>query len=124
MNQNVLTFLVAEHLKRSIQERLLKSKNQQVHYSEILVITDNLKTTIGQGGFGKVYLGVLSDKIHVAVKLLSASSRQGAKEFKAEVSVLSMSFGNDFVFSFLFLKFPFVYSLFFNYGFCQVHLNS
>uniref|UniRef100_A0A9I9DW16 non-specific serine/threonine protein kinase n=1 Tax=Cucumis melo TaxID=3656 RepID=A0A9I9DW16_CUCME len=86
INQNVLIFHVAEHLKRSIQERLLKSKNQQVHYSEILVITDNLKTSIGEGGFGKVYLGVLSDKIQVAVKLLSASSQQGTKEFKAEVS--------------------------------------
>ncbi|KAL0562320.1 hypothetical protein IC582_002774 [Cucumis melo] len=79
-----------EHLKRSIQERLLKSKNQQVHYSEILVITDNLKTSIGEGGFGKVYLGVLSDKIQVAVKLLSASSRQGTKEFKAEAEILTI----------------------------------
>ena len=101
----MLIFHVAEHLKRSIQERLLKSKNQQVHYSEILVITDNLKTSIGEGGFGKVYLGVLSDKIQVAVKLLSASSRQGTKEFKAEVSVLTMLFGNDFIFSLKFLKF-------------------
>ena len=82
-----LVFLVAEQLKRSIQKRLLSSKNQQVGYSEILVITDNLKTAIGEGGFGKVYLGVLSDKIQVAIKLLSASSRQGSNEFKAEVCV-------------------------------------
>uniref|UniRef100_A0A0A0KB21 non-specific serine/threonine protein kinase n=1 Tax=Cucumis sativus TaxID=3659 RepID=A0A0A0KB21_CUCSA len=86
----LLFILRAEHLKRSIQERLLKSKNQQVHYSEILVITDNLKTSIGEGGFGKVYLGVLSDKIQVAVKLLSASSRQGTKEFKAEAEILTI----------------------------------
>ena len=120
----MLIFHVAEHLKRSIQERLLKSKNQQVHYSEILVITDNLKTSIGEGGFGKVYLGVLSDKIQVAVKLLSASSRQGTKEFKAEVSVLFTLFGNNFIFSFKFLKSLLVYSLFFNSGFHQKYLNS
>ena len=48
-------------------------------------ITDNLKTVIGEGGFGKVYLGILKDETQVAVKLLSASSKQGYKEFQAEV---------------------------------------
>ncbi|KAG6593498.1 putative leucine-rich repeat receptor-like protein kinase, partial [Cucurbita argyrosperma subsp. sororia] len=79
-----------ENLKRSIQERLLKSKNQQVHYSEILVITDNFKTTLGEGGFGKVYLGVLSDKTQVAVKLLSSISQQGYNEFRAEAQILTV----------------------------------
>lgn len=80
-----MTSKSAENLARSIQERLLKSKNQPVHYSEILAITDNLKTTIGEGGFGKVYLGVLSDKTQVAVKLMSSMSQQGYNEFRAEV---------------------------------------
>ncbi|XP_022155109.1 probable LRR receptor-like serine/threonine-protein kinase At1g05700 [Momordica charantia] len=79
-----------ENLKISVQERLLKSKNQQVHYSEILIITENLKTTIGEGGFGKVYLGVLSDKTQVAVKLLSAMSQQGYNEFRAEAQILTV----------------------------------
>ena len=48
-------------------------------------ITDNLKTVIGEGGFGKVYLGILKDETQVAVKLLSTSSKQGYKEFRAEV---------------------------------------
>lgn len=85
MNKNTLMYLGAENLKRSIQERLLKSKNQLVQFSEILVITDNLKTSIGEGGFGKVYLGVLSDKTRVAVKLMSSMSQQGYNEFRAEV---------------------------------------
>ena len=85
MNENTSIYLGAENFKRSIQERLLKSKNQLVQYSEILVITDNLKTTIGEGGFGKVYLGVLSDKTRVAVKLMSSTSQQGYNEFRAEV---------------------------------------
>uniref|UniRef100_A0A1S4E3N3 non-specific serine/threonine protein kinase n=1 Tax=Cucumis melo TaxID=3656 RepID=A0A1S4E3N3_CUCME len=79
-----------ENFKRSIQERLLKSKNQLVQYSEILVITDNLKTTIGEGGFGKVYLGVLSDKTRVAVKLMSSTSQQGYNEFRAEAQILTV----------------------------------
>uniref|UniRef100_A0A3N7G976 non-specific serine/threonine protein kinase n=1 Tax=Populus trichocarpa TaxID=3694 RepID=A0A3N7G976_POPTR len=40
------------------------------------------------GGFGKVYLGNLKDGRQVAVKLLSQSSRQGYKEFLAEVQLL------------------------------------
>uniref|UniRef100_A0A9I9DUS1 non-specific serine/threonine protein kinase n=1 Tax=Cucumis melo TaxID=3656 RepID=A0A9I9DUS1_CUCME len=79
-----------ENLKREIEERLLKSKNRQVRYSEILLISDNLKTTIGEGGFGKVYYGTLSDKTQVAIKLLSASSRQGSNEFKAEAQILTI----------------------------------
>ena len=62
-----------------------KIKNQQYNYSEVVQITDNFKTIIGEGGFGKVYLGILEDETQVAVKLLSPSSKQGYKEFRAEV---------------------------------------
>ncbi|KAJ6855686.1 hypothetical protein NC651_040354 [Populus alba x Populus x berolinensis] len=66
----------------------LKSKNQQFTYVEIVSITNNFQTIIGEGGFGKVYLGNLKDGCQVAVKLLSQSSRQGYKEFLAEVQLL------------------------------------
>ena len=62
-----------------------KSQNQQYSYSEVVSITNNFKTIIGGGGFGKVYLGKLKDKSQVAVKFLSTSSNQGYKEFRAEV---------------------------------------
>ncbi|KAJ9130024.1 hypothetical protein P3X46_035050 [Hevea brasiliensis] len=65
-----------------------KSKNQTFSYSEIVSITDNFKTTIGGGGFGKVYFGTLKDGTQVAIKLLSQSSKQGYKEFQAEVQLL------------------------------------
>ncbi|KAL1293038.1 probable LRR receptor-like serine/threonine-protein kinase At4g29180 isoform X3 [Arachis hypogaea] len=42
-----------------------------------------------EGGFGKVYLGLLQDHTQVAVKLLSVSSRQGYKEFQSEVELHS-----------------------------------
>ena len=62
-----------------------KLKNRQYKYSEVVRMTDNFKTIIGEGGFGKVYLGILTDETQVAVKLLSTSSKQGYKEFQAEV---------------------------------------
>ena len=63
----------------------IKSKNRQYSYSEVVSITNNFKTIIGEGGFGKVYLGKLKDETQVAVKLLSTSSNQGYNEFRAEV---------------------------------------
>ncbi|KAI5555563.1 hypothetical protein BDE02_19G090500 [Populus trichocarpa] len=72
----------------SRKELSLKSKNQPFTYTEIVSITNNFQTIIGEGGFGKVYLGNLKDGHQVAVKLLSQSSRQGYKEFLAEVQLL------------------------------------
>uniref|UniRef100_A0A2N9EIH4 non-specific serine/threonine protein kinase n=1 Tax=Fagus sylvatica TaxID=28930 RepID=A0A2N9EIH4_FAGSY len=66
----------------------IKSQNQQYTYSEVLRITNNYKTIIGGGGFGKVYLGKLKDETQVAVKFLSNSSNQGYREFRAEAQLL------------------------------------
>ncbi|XP_041001997.1 putative leucine-rich repeat receptor-like serine/threonine-protein kinase At2g19230 [Juglans microcarpa x Juglans regia] len=66
----------------------IKSKNRQYSYSEVVKITNNFKNVIGKGGFGNVYLGKLKDEIQVAVKLLSPSSNQGYKEFRAEAQLL------------------------------------
>ncbi|XP_024628961.1 probable LRR receptor-like serine/threonine-protein kinase At1g05700 isoform X2 [Medicago truncatula] len=66
----------------------MKSKHQKFSYSEILNITDNFKTVIGEGGFGKVYFGILQDQTQVAVKRLSPSSMQGYKEFQSEAQLL------------------------------------
>ena len=63
----------------------LNPKNQAFSYLEILTMTNNFETTLGEGGFGKVYLGNLQDDTQVAVKLRAPSSRQGCKEFQSEV---------------------------------------
>ncbi|KAJ7963109.1 protein kinase family protein [Quillaja saponaria] len=65
--------------------RSLKFKGQSFKYSEIVKITDNFSSLVGEGGFGKVYQGTLKDDFQVAVKLLSSSSRQGSQEFQNEV---------------------------------------
>ncbi|CAH1429667.1 unnamed protein product [Lactuca virosa] len=65
----------------------LEIKRQKFTYSEIKSITDNFKVVIGKGGFGEVYHGYIGD-VQVAVKMLSASSQQGDKEFQAEANLL------------------------------------
>ncbi|KAI9124167.1 hypothetical protein K1719_005467 [Acacia pycnantha] len=44
---------------------------------------------LGQGGFGRVYKGVLSNGQEMAIKRLSKSSDQGAEEFKNEVLLIA-----------------------------------
>ncbi|CAN6927797.1 unnamed protein product [Brassica oleracea] len=63
------------------------SKDRRITYSEVLKMTNNFERVLGKGGFGTVYHGNLDDA-QVAVKMLSHSSAQGYKEFKAEVELL------------------------------------
>ncbi|XP_062110938.1 G-type lectin S-receptor-like serine/threonine-protein kinase RKS1 [Humulus lupulus] len=57
----------------------------------IAAATDNfsIDNKLGQGGFGSVYKGMLSDGKEIAVKRLSKNSGQGIEEFKNEVLLIS-----------------------------------
>ncbi|KAI3465878.1 hypothetical protein Pfo_022541 [Paulownia fortunei] len=44
---------------------------------------------IGEGGFGSVYKGLLSDGTIIAVKQLSSKSKQGTREFVNEIGMIS-----------------------------------
>jgi hypothetical protein len=68
----------------------LPLKNRRFTYSEVNVMTNNFHQELGKGGFGKVYDGFLKDKTHVAVKLLSESSKQGVGEFLTEVILYTL----------------------------------
>ncbi|KAL9679084.1 hypothetical protein QQ045_016938 [Rhodiola kirilowii] len=65
-----------------------KSENLRFTHSEIAVITENFKTILGEGGFGKVYLGTMVNGRKIAVKSLSSESKQGAREFSQEIKLL------------------------------------
>ncbi|CAL9147629.1 putative serine/threonine-protein kinase [Musa acuminata AAA Group] len=60
-------------------------------YIELKSATDNFHPSnkIGRGGFGTVYKGILRNGIIVAVKVLSADSRQGVREFLTEIDVIT-----------------------------------
>ncbi|CAL4910938.1 unnamed protein product [Urochloa decumbens] len=53
--------------------------------------TDNFSESnkLGEGGFGAVYKGVLSDGQEIAVKRLSLGSRQGVQELKTELVLVA-----------------------------------
>uniref|UniRef100_A0A0E0ER10 non-specific serine/threonine protein kinase n=1 Tax=Oryza meridionalis TaxID=40149 RepID=A0A0E0ER10_9ORYZ len=58
---------------------------------QIKVATRNFDAAnkIGEGGFGSVYKGLLSDGTIIAVKQLSSRSKQGNREFVNEIGMIS-----------------------------------
>ena len=75
----------------SQSESSFTSKKIRFTYSEVQEMTNNFDKALGEGGFGVVYHGNVNDNEQVAVKVLSESSAQGYKQFKAEVPSLSLS---------------------------------
>ncbi|KAJ3692443.1 hypothetical protein LUZ60_012793 [Juncus effusus] len=68
-----------------------KSDLPLMDFSTITDSTDNFSESnkLGEGGFGPVYRGVLSEGAEIAVKRLSAWSRQGTSEFRNEVDLIA-----------------------------------
>ncbi|KAK9266032.1 hypothetical protein L1049_001616 [Liquidambar formosana] len=60
-------------------------------YEELAMATDGFSHAnfLGQGGFGYVHKGVLSNGKQVAIKQLKAGSGQGEREYQAEVEIIS-----------------------------------
>lgn len=60
-------------------------------YAELRSATDNFNRSnkVGRGGFGTVYKGTIRNGREVAVKVLSAESRQGIREFLTEIDVIT-----------------------------------
>ncbi|XP_073113565.1 probable LRR receptor-like serine/threonine-protein kinase At1g06840 isoform X2 [Elaeis guineensis] len=60
-------------------------------FEEMALATNNFSssTQVGQGGYGKVYRGVLADGTVVAIKRAQQGSLQGSKEFFTEIELLS-----------------------------------
>ncbi|XP_058072799.1 cysteine-rich receptor-like protein kinase 10 [Magnolia sinica] len=62
-----------------------------INFATIQAATYNFsdENKLGEGGFGPVYKGMLSDGKDIAVKRLSRSSGQGLEEFKNEVTLIA-----------------------------------
>ncbi|CAK9148940.1 unnamed protein product [Ilex paraguariensis] len=60
-------------------------------YKELRIATEDFSAAnkIGEGGFGSVYKGRLKNGTIAAIKVLSAESRQGVREFLTEIQVIS-----------------------------------
>lgn len=77
---------------RVIKSGLPTLQNAHVFtYNELKIATGGFRSSdkIGQGGFGSVYKGRLQDGTVVAVKVLSAESKQGDREFMSEMASIS-----------------------------------
>ncbi|XP_026432508.1 putative receptor-like protein kinase At4g00960 isoform X1 [Papaver somniferum] len=72
-------------------DEMQSTESFQFNYSIVSAATDNFAEAnkLGEGGFGSVYKGTLSDSQEIAVKRLSRTSRQGGQEFKNEVTLVA-----------------------------------
>ncbi|KAL3577591.1 hypothetical protein D5086_019095, partial [Populus alba] len=77
------------NLQRRSNNRDLKEELELPFFNmdELACATNNFSVSnkLGEGGFGPVYKGTLTDGREIAVKRLSKNSRQGLDEFKNEV---------------------------------------
>ncbi|XP_071715129.1 probable LRR receptor-like serine/threonine-protein kinase RFK1 [Rutidosis leptorrhynchoides] len=69
----------------------LELKTVSFSFKQLKSATNNFSASnkIGEGGFGAVYKGTLTDGTVVAVKQLSSHSKQGNREFLNEIGVIS-----------------------------------
>ncbi|KAL3633887.1 hypothetical protein CASFOL_022649 [Castilleja foliolosa] len=79
---------------KSAEEKELRGLDLQTGYFSLRQIKSathnfDIANKIGEGGFGPVYKGVLSDGTIVAVKQLSSKSKQGNREFVNEIGMIS-----------------------------------
>lgn len=69
----------------------LKHSKRIFTFEELALATDGFSgnNLLGEGGFGQVHKGILSDGKEVAVKQLKIGSAQGEREFQSEVDTIS-----------------------------------
>ncbi|XP_057827805.2 probable LRR receptor-like serine/threonine-protein kinase At1g56140 isoform X1 [Cryptomeria japonica] len=83
----------------SEDKELQTMENNSFSFKMMKIATNNFnpKNKIGEGGFGAVYKGIMPDGRKVAIKQLSAYSKQGSREFLNEVGLISAAQHPDLV---------------------------
>jgi hypothetical protein len=91
----IIAILYYRHKKKmsEIDEELFEIADRAnvFNYAELRTATEAFSAShvLGEGGYGPVYKGKLSDGRIVAVKKLAVTSHQGKREFLAEISTIS-----------------------------------
>ncbi|KAK1367269.1 putative LRR receptor-like serine/threonine-protein kinase [Heracleum sosnowskyi] len=91
----VVFFFIRRRKKQSAYEgeefQGIDARPHTFSYAELKVGTADFSPTnmLGEGGFGPVYKGTLSDGRSVAVKQLSEASHHGKSQFVAEIATIS-----------------------------------
>ncbi|KAM1652161.1 hypothetical protein ACFX1X_004886 [Malus domestica] len=90
----ILWLRCCKERRTSTREQDLKGLDLQTGFfgfKQIKAATNNFDAAnkLGEGGFGAVYKGELSDGTIIAVKQLSSKSKQGNREFVNEVGMIS-----------------------------------
>ncbi|XP_039120083.1 cysteine-rich receptor-like protein kinase 10 [Dioscorea cayenensis subsp. rotundata] len=80
--------------KRSQLDECLSFTSNELAFMDLAIIQVATRdfaeeNKLGEGGFGPVYKGVLSNGMEIAVKRLSTKSKQGATEFENEVKLIA-----------------------------------
>ncbi|OVA15863.1 Protein kinase domain [Macleaya cordata] len=88
-----LFYIRRKRSRTNEEEELLGIENRPntFTYAELRNATEDFNSAnkLGEGGFGSVYKGMLSDGRAVAVKQLSVASHQGKSQFVAEIATIS-----------------------------------
>ncbi|XP_057528011.1 G-type lectin S-receptor-like serine/threonine-protein kinase At2g19130 [Amaranthus tricolor] len=86
-----LIFVVYFRRKRRFLKatKTMEQSLTRFEYKDLQIATKNFSQKLGEGGFGSVFKGTLSDSMVIAVKKLhNMNQSQGEKQFRAEVSAI------------------------------------
>ncbi|XP_054783641.1 G-type lectin S-receptor-like serine/threonine-protein kinase CES101 isoform X2 [Prosopis cineraria] len=88
---NAMISMVYGKPKRNKKHGKERNEVEIFSFEGIVVATNNFSDSnkLGEGGFGPVYKGTLTDGQEVAIKRLSKSSGQGLTEFKNEAKLMA-----------------------------------
>ncbi|RHN81022.1 putative protein kinase RLK-Pelle-Extensin family [Medicago truncatula] len=80
-----------EHVVSSVASHRHPTSTRFISYEDLREATNNFEpaSVLGEGGFGRVFKGVLNDGTAVAIKRLTNGGQQGDKELLVEVEMLS-----------------------------------
>jgi len=67
-----------------------KFKPARYSYADLKRITNQFTEKLGEGAYGTVFKGKISNEIHVAVKILNNTSKDNGEEFINEVGAMGM----------------------------------